>query len=342
MNRKIIANISIALLASISVIIILGSFTKEKVSLEEILRKEVLELILVGLAINIVCFLIDGFKLYMIVSVLKEKIRYLEAIESCLLYSFFSAITPSSMGGQPFQMYFLTKKGVRSEAAANIILFRTFEYLLILLGIDIYAIMFIIPKLPYWSIGKAMIILGFASSIFSTSLTWITMTKPEIYKHLIVRLKRIKRLTRFIEKWEDKTYTWIDNLKLSANSLLENKRAVALDFLLMLILILLYSYLLFLPIVGLTGIKINFFTFFSIQMLLSSLATYIPTPGASGGLEVIFYSSLKSFTFSPRLLLLGITIYRITTYYSVILGGIPIILKNQKLIWGEKGSANNL
>lgn len=340
MGRKIIANIFIALLASISVIVILGSFMKDKIFIKDILSKEVIELTLICLAIYIGSVLIDGFKLHLILSALREKIKYGEAIESCLIYSFFSAITPSSMGGQPFQMYFMIKKGIKSESAANIVLLRTFEYLLIVLSIDVYAILFVIPGLYQWSVGKTMIIMGFAGSIFSTSLTWITMTRPDIYKHIIVRLKRIKKITSFIEKWEERTYTWLDNLKLSTNILLENKKAIILDFLLMLVLILLYSYLLFLPVAGLTGIKINFITFFSIQMLLSSLAAYIPTPGGSGGLEAILYSSFKSFIDSPRLLLLGITIYRITTFYSVILGGIPIIFKNQKLLLGEKGSAD--
>lgn len=343
MNRRIIINISIALLVSLSVIIVLGSFMKEKISINEILSNEVLELILIGLVINTGCILIDGFKLHMIVSAFKEKIRYKEAIESCLIYSFFSAITPSSTGGQPFQMYFLIKKGVRSEVAADVILFRTFEYMLILLGIDLYGITFIIPKLSHWPIGKTMTILGFISSIFSVSVMWITMTRPEIYKHIISRIKKIKRLAKYIEKWEDKTYNWLDNLKLSTNSLLENKKIIVLDFILMLVLVLLYSYQLFLPLTRLTGIGINFFTFFGIQTLLSSLAAYVPTPGASGSLEVILYSSLKDLTFSPKLLLVGITIYRITTYYSIILGGIPIILKNQGLIYrGKRGSANNL
>ena len=341
MDRRIIINITTALLISISVIAIISSFMGEEVSVNEILDREVIWLILLCLAISIGSILLDGLRICIVVSALREKIRYIDAVESCLMYSFFSAITPSSMGGQPFQIYFLTKKGIKSEAAANITLFRTFEYLLVVLGIDIYSVIFIIPKLSNWSVGKTMIILGFASSVFSTGLTWITMKKPEIYKYLIAKLKRIKKLTNFIERWEDKTYTWIDSLKLSVDSLLKNKKAVALDLFLMLISVLLYSYILFLPVIRLTGIKINFLTFFSVQTLLSSLATYIPTPGASGGLEVILYSSFKSFVVSPRSLLLGITIYRIATYYIIILGGIPLILKNQKLLWREKGSAGD-
>jgi uncharacterized protein (TIRG00374 family) len=337
MNRRIIVNILVAFLASISVILIINSAFKEKVSISDLSSKEALELIFIGIIINAVCILIDGFKLYMIASTLKGNIRYIDALESCFLYSFFSAITPSSMGGQPFQIYFLTKKGMKSETATSIIIFRTFEYLLIVLGIDVYALVFIIPKLSEWNIGKTMIALGFASSLLSTGFTWLAMIRPDIFKYIIASLKKIKGLKIFIERWEGKVYVWIDNLKLSANELLKNRRIVLIDFSLMLILILIYSYLLFLPIVGLTGLKINFLTFFSVQILLSSLASYIPTPGASGGIEAIFYTSFKASVLSSRFLLLGITIYRITTYYMIIAAGIPVVFKNRNLLFGGKG-----
>lgn len=337
MNRKIIINVSLALLASISVILIINSAFKEKVLISDLISREVLELIFIGLIINLACIFIDGFKLHMVISILKGNISYIDALEACIIYSFFSAVTPSSMGGQPFQIYFLTKKGIRSEIATNVIIFRTFEYLLIVLGIDVYALLFIIPKLSQWNIGKTMIVLGFASSLLSTGLTWLAMMKPDLFKHIIVSLKKINKLERSIEKWEEKVYKWIDNLKLSANELWKNKKIILIDFSLMLVLILLYSYLLFLPIVGLTGLKINFFTFFSVQILLSSLASYVPTPGASGGTEAIFYTAFKGLSFFPRLLLLGITIYRIATYYSIILIGLLVVFKNSDLLFGGKG-----
>ncbi len=337
MNRKIIINVLLALLASISVILVINSAFREKVLISDLISKEVLELIFIGLIINLVCIFIDGFKLHMVISILKEKISYIDALEACILYSFFSAVTPSSMGGQPFQIYFLTRKGIRSETATNVIIFRTFEYLLIVLGIDIYALLFIIPKLPQWSIGKTIIVLGFGSSLLSTGLTWLAMMRPDLFKLIIISLKRINRLKNFIERWEKKVYRWIDNLKLSANELWKNKKIILIDFSLMLVLILLYSYLLFLPIVSLTRLKINFFTFFSVQTLLSSLASYIPTPGASGGTEAILYTAFKELSFFPRLLLLGITIFRITTYYSIILIGLLVVFKNRNLLSREKG-----
>ncbi len=332
MNRKIIVNIVVALLASISVILVINSVVKEKVSLSNLLEKDALELIIVGVTVNAICIFIDGFKLRLLLTSLKENISYIDALEACIVYSFFSAITPSSMGGQPFQIYFLTKKGVKSENATNIIIFRTFEYLMIVMGIDIYALIFVLPHLPQWNIGKTMLILGFASSLLSTFLTWLAMAKPDLFKYIIVKLKKIKKLENFVGRWEERAYMWIDNLKLSFYELWKNKKIIFTDFSLMLVLILIYSYLLFLPIVGLTGLKINFLSFFSIQILLSSLASYIPTPGASGGIEAVFYTFFKASAFSPKSLLLGITIYRIVTYYSIILLGIPLVFKNRKLL----------
>ena len=339
MNRRIITNILVALIIGISVLVIISSVSKEKVPWDEILSREVIRLLIVGIFINIIYFIIDGFRVYKMASALEGKIRFIDAVESCLMYSFFSAITPSSIGGQPFQIYFLAKKGIKSETATNITLFRAFEYLLMVFGVDIYALIFILPHLPQWTVGKTIIGLGFAGNLLSVILIGVIMMRPDIFKFIMAELKKIKRLTSFIERWEKQCYAWIDSLKLSINSLWRDKKTVIFDFFLLLILILLHSYLFFLPVRELTGAKISFITFFGIQMLLSSLGSYIPTPGASGGIEAIFYSSFKDIISSPQYLLLGITIYRIVTYYLIILVGIPVIIKNQKLlVWGEGGN----
>jgi hypothetical protein len=329
MNRKLILNTIIALIAGLSVVALINSAFKEKIFLKDLLSKVSLEILVIGFIINIVLFLIDGFKLNIILKSLKQDINYLTSLESCIIYSFFSAITPSGMGGQPFQLYFLTKKGAKSEIVTNIILLRTFEYLSIILGIDIYSVIFILPRLPQEAIGKTLIIAGFATSSISTFFIWFAMSNPEIFKLFIVYLKKISILKNFIEKWEIKAYQWIDDLKLSVDELWSNHKLVLLfDFLLMFVIIVLSSYLLFLPIVSLTEMHLSFLRFFSIQILLTTLTTYVPTPGASGGTEAIFYASFKNFINSPQNLLLAITLFRIITYYSVIVVGILVVLKS--------------
>jgi len=329
MNRRLILNIIIALIAGVSVVVIINSAFKEKIFLKDLLSRSSLEILVIGFIINVILFLIDGFKLNIILKSLNQDISYLSSLESCIIYSFFSAITPSGMGGQPFQLYFLTKKGVKSEVVTNIILFRTFEYLSIILGIDIYSIIFILPKLPQEAIGKTLIIAGFITSIISTFFTWFAMSKPEIFKLLIVNLKKISILKNSIEKWETKAYQWIDELKLSFDELWGNHKLVLLfDFFLMFVLIILSSYLLFLPIVSLTEMHLSFLKFFSIHILLTTLTAYVPTPGASGGTEAILYASFKNFIGSPQNLLLAITLFRLITYYSVIIIGGIVVLKS--------------
>lgn len=329
MNRRLLLNVLISLIAGISVILLINSAFKERIFLRDLLSPVSLEVLGVGLIINIISFLIDGFKLKIVLKALNQDISYLDSVEASIIYSFFSAITPSGMGGQPFQLYFLTKRGVKSEVATNIILLRTFEYLFLILLIDIYSVIFILPRLPQEAIGKTLIIAGFAISSISTFFTWFAMSKPEIFKLFIVYFKKISILKNLIERWETRAYQWIDNLKLSVNELWgHHKRLLLFDFSLMFVIIVLYSYLFFLPIVSLTEIHMRFFRFFGIHTLLSTLSTYVPTPGASGGVEAILFASFKNFVGSSQNLLVAITLFRIITYYTVILVGIFVVLKN--------------
>ncbi|MGB9682525.1 MAG: lysylphosphatidylglycerol synthase transmembrane domain-containing protein [bacterium] len=329
MNRRLILNVLIALIAGISVILLINSAFKEKIFLKDLLSNISLEILFVGFILNAISFLLDGFKLTIVLRALNQDISYWDSIEACIIYSFFSAITPSAMGGQPLQIYFLTKKGVKSEVATNIILLRTFEYLLLILIIDLYSVVFVLPRLPQEVIGKTLIIGGFVTSSISTFFTWFAMSNPEIFKLFIVYFKKISVLKIFIEKWEKKAYQWIDELKLSVNELWgKHKGLLIFDFSLMFIIIVLYSYLFFLPIVSLTRLHMRFLRFFGIHTMLSTFATYVPTPGASGGIEAILFASFKNFVDSSQNLLVAITLFRIITYYAVLLVGILVVLKS--------------
>ncbi|MCD6450217.1 MAG: flippase-like domain-containing protein, partial [Thermotogaceae bacterium] len=64
---------------------------------------------------------VDSFRTYYLIRVLGYKLKYSHALENSVLGFYVSAITPFSAGGQPFQIWHLTKLGLKVEEASIVV-----------------------------------------------------------------------------------------------------------------------------------------------------------------------------------------------------------------------------
>ena len=67
----------------------------------------------------------------------KKDNKYLSSLQLMLRTQFFNAITPFATGGQPYQIYYLTKQGIDTAVSTNIIIqnFIVYQIALVFLGI---------------------------------------------------------------------------------------------------------------------------------------------------------------------------------------------------------------
>ena len=81
----------------------------------------------------------------------KKNFKFRNSISLILRTQFVNAITPFATGGQPYQIYYLNKRGVRSSTATGIILqnFIVYQIALVLLGIIALISNFIFKFFPY-------------------------------------------------------------------------------------------------------------------------------------------------------------------------------------------------
>ena len=61
----------------------------------------------------IVYFLVEAYLLYLLINKVNNSYSYRQTLELNLMTKFFNGITPFSLGGQPFQVYELSKSKVR-------------------------------------------------------------------------------------------------------------------------------------------------------------------------------------------------------------------------------------
>ena len=100
------------------------------------------EYIVLGLILVLAYLFTESIYIKIILKSLKQKIRLWQGfVYSCIEF-YFSAITPSSTGGQPAQAYYMHKDGIPFTKSSVTLLLNTITFKLVLLIMGSFAVIF--------------------------------------------------------------------------------------------------------------------------------------------------------------------------------------------------------
>ena len=93
-------------------------------------------LILLSILLVVIYWVFRALSLYIIVKRYKKRIRFKVIMHQTLITQFFNGVTPFATGGEPMQVYMLTKSGVKVANATNIIVqeFIMYQIALVMIG----------------------------------------------------------------------------------------------------------------------------------------------------------------------------------------------------------------
>lgn len=278
----------------------------------------------IALLILLLSFVFDGLKNYIVFKKLGQQLSFFSAVNSCFISVYFSIITPFSVGGQPFQILYLTKKGVKSSYATQVIFLRLFEMYFIMFLIDLYYIFFLSNNLIL-GISKKIIIVGLILTFTSSLLILLGIIFPKFISKIIILFSKIPLINRFIQI--DKINNWFSELDYVIKKIFkEHRNLLFFDLIMMFFLLIITSFNFYYSITAFTNLNINFFEFFAINNIINAVAYLTPTPGSSGGYELVFTNFLKSFSTNKELIIKGVLFYRFLTYYLILAAGTVILL----------------
>ena len=248
-----------------------------------------------------------------------------------VICNFFSAITPSATGGQPFQIYFLNKKGIRLGTATNLVVEQStlYQIALVIFGLIAIVLNQIFDFFPADNILKKLVLIGFLVNLVVILILCFISFGKKSNKYLILKfvkfLHKIK-IIRNIDKALSKVEQTIDNFYVSAHALNSNKEAlikgiiynfIALSFLYIVPLIVAYA-------LG-DYTHLNILTTLVASAYVMLIGAFVPIPGGSGGIEYAF-AAFFGFYLTGSTLMAALLIWRFITYYlSILVGGLVLI-----------------
>lgn len=281
-------------------------------------------------------WLLKSLVLKKIANKYNKNYSYKNAFRLIMEVNFFNAITPFATGGQPYEIYSLKKHDIRIMDSTNVVLqnFIVYQIALVLLGIFALIYNHFFSLFPNDSILRRLITLGFIiNTLIIVGLFIFAYAKR--LNHFIVntvirflgKIKVIKNPSKTASKFSQS----IEDFHEGSSKLLENKfEFISLIFYHLLSLCVLYL-IPFVLLLG-TGNNLSFNAYESIvtSAYVMLIGSFVPIPGATGGLEYGFVQFYGYFVKGPVLNAIMLMWRFITYYFGLILGSIILNVKENK------------
>ncbi|MGV8981432.1 lysylphosphatidylglycerol synthase transmembrane domain-containing protein [Clostridium sp.] len=301
--------------------------------------------ILVTLGVLLVFyFLLDALRFLYVLRTLKIEVSFVYLVKLSFINMFLSNITPFATGGAFAQIYFLNKKEISFgdataattiKTALPIIFFFITTPIILITDKSLFKIIPSDNNLIYFLSLVLMYILacyGFYKVIKNTNIIKRNLSKILV----ILKYKKIISKGKF-ERFKNSSFLEIDIFAINIKRFLRGKKQYIL---LSIIFMILYLFALFIfPVILIRGFNSSISTsqIISLQILLTFITYFAPTPGATGVAEGGFTLMFSNFVGKSDIVSLTFSWRFFTMYLGMIIGLIIFygeIVKNKLLAKG--------
>lgn len=286
----------------------------------------------IGLAVMSIYLISQAFATKLLLKSFGYNKNFLNNFKYACVEFFYSAITPSSTGGQPMELYYMKKDNIKISHGAIVILielcaFQIISFLYLIFGI-IYNYKYLNANLDYF---KILLIIGsIISSSFITLMILLLFSKKTakaIKKMIIFIIKKInlKSKDKLLQKIEEEAILFEESAML-----LKNDKTIFIKIILIKLVQITASYAVTYVTALAFHIHVNFLQVVSLQAVLHSSVASIPIPGTIGINEVGFNQIFLPI-FKDKFISLATVLHRFMSFYFfVTISGIISLITHIK------------
>lgn len=281
------------------------------------------------------CYLFKGLKLSVLCKKLTGKWHFKTCIETGALGHYYNNITPLAVGGQPFEIYYLSKHGVHGGVAASLPIITFFLNQLAFVGLGVASLML----LPLNSFNNAtgvlhptitvISIIGLICCLIVPGMTVLFSAWPSVGSKLVSFVIKLGAKLKIVKNQKVTTFKTMKNVLQNSRCI---KKAATSPIVFILEVLLSFCEQISLStiafftlrffgwnIIG-TGFFYEWIMVLQLCIIIYSAISFIPTPGNSGAADGLFYI-LFSAPLASGLAFPAMMTWRILSYYSFIIIG---------------------
>ena len=239
---------------------------------------------------------------------------------------YFSGITPSSTGGQPVQLYYMTKDGIPMRKSYITLMLNTVYFKLIML---LFGIMVLLINNTYVFNGrmlyKVCFFAGFALDAAIVLLGILLLFKTSLVEYLYEKIVGFLKKFKFMKRKTDNSKEFIDKYKAEIDFINDHKMLVFQTFILTVIQRLALFSIIYVIYRALGYNSFSYIDILIIQLSVQMAIEALPLPGGAGISEGMLYS-IFVITFSESMADSGMLLTRTFTFYLPLIACGMIIL----------------
>ncbi len=270
--------------------------------------------------------LFESGVLYCTANSIRRKLSFLKAFKTTMVGLLFNNLTPFASGGQPMQLYYLTKESFMVGEASSILLMKFIVYQVSMILYSTVLI-FVRYNFFYTRSGKlaALIWIGFGVNIAVVIGLILIGFLPGFTTRLVKLI--VTLLSKFhILKDKDKTmenaYKQITSFHDGFKQLLKQKLVLVKAVIATCGQLTAFFFIPFCICMAL-GVQVgSILSMVAASAFVMMISAFVPLPGASGGAEGSFYLLFGIFILNPSLIAVALVLWRLITYYLPIIVGI--------------------
>lgn len=289
--------------------------------------------LLFAIVTYIIYFFVEAYLLYLLINKVNNSYSYKQTLELNLMTKFFNGVTPFSLGGQPFQVYELSKSKVRVTESLlviveNFIVLQISMTIMSLISLGFCLYNGFVPTKLLWIltiIGVFITIVSFFMAIFMGLKINCAKKVGKWFINILNKLHILKSKDESYLRWTNKC----DEYNTSFRILLKDKMFIIKCIFLNILYMSIFCMIPFFVFKALNiNISINIFYVIILSCFIYISASFIPIPGASVGMEYSFINYFK-LIISESLIMPGVLLWRLISYYiPMIIGGILFNIKD--------------
>lgn len=279
--------------------------------------------IFAGVGCVVVVLLMETLKYISMMKDLGEKVSVKVAFETAALGKYYDCITPSGVGGQPFQIYHMHKNGYSGGMSAAMPLsgFLFMQLGFIFLAILTFVFMSGAVDTLAIRIPAYIGVFGYAMIPFLIIISAISATAAKKIVFFFIRIGGKIRLVKNVEKTIETTGHTVDDYHRNLRLIAKKKWLVVKLFVFSVIFHVAMCSIPFFVLHAYRGTG-SFFLILAQTVYIYCAIAVVPTPGNAGAAEGSFYLIFSQLDYSG--LFWGMLIWRFLCYYSFIIIGIAI------------------
>ena len=283
--------------------------------------------ILLGLIVMLGYFLIQAFNVKKILEALGEKVPLKKMLKYTFIEFFFCAMTPSASGGQPLEIYYMSKEGISAPKATMAIFIQLCGYQISVMTLGIISVLFLPYKLPpgvfmFFTIG--LLINGVALLVL---LSCVFL--PRITQVIVGGFVKLLRGARFkkVDQIEENLNSGLEQYAKNAAFIKSHKKLFGIAVARVFGQITLYYIVPFCVYKAFGLTEHNLFELFAMQSVLFIATAGFPVPGSVGLSESVFLALYGS-VFGGELISSAMLLNRGITFYLFVIISLVIVLGN--------------